>query len=245
MILFLNPDTEVLKDSLKKAYYFLKENSEYGAVGCKILYPDGKIYHPCARGFPTPLRVFYHMFFFPKIFPNSKIFGAIDLKFWDKNLSRDVECLVGAFMMVKSEILSKIGAFREEYFMYGEDIDLCYRIVMAGFKIRYFSDCSIIHHTEKSSNQIKKGNFKTVMKAESNWLFHKFNYGVFYGSLYRLALLSGSIFRLIVSMIIATYFIIRNKRKKYYFVKNLINEQLSIVKWAFGFERWVKKYIKM
>lgn len=239
-ILFLNPDTEIKDNCLCMLCTFLMKNPEYGAVGCRILYPDGSIYHPCARGFPTPLNVLYEMMFLNRCFPKSRRFGSLNLEFWDKNDNRDVECLVGAFIIVRHAVLEQVGSFKDIFFMYGEDIDQCYRIIKGGWKIRYIADSYIVHHTEKSSEKVEINNFKPVMKAESNWLFQSISYGAKHGFLYRLVVLIGALFRICISWTLLLFFSVLGFDNKVSLVKSLLIKHVKLLRWALGLERWVE-----
>src|SRR5207302_994394 len=98
------------------------------------------------RGFPSPAVAFYKIFGFSKIFPKSKVFGRYHLGFLPDNEVHDVDVLAGAFMLLRKSVLDSIGLLDETFFMYGEDIDLSYRIVKAGYKNYYFPDTRIIHY---------------------------------------------------------------------------------------------------
>ncbi|MGA1825059.1 MAG: glycosyltransferase family 2 protein [bacterium] len=239
-ILFLNPDTEIKDNGLKILSEFLNKNPKYGAVGCRILYPDGSIYHPCARGFPTPLKILYHMMFFTKFFPKSKKFCALNLEYWDKNENSDIECLVGAFILVRHVVLEQVGSFRDIFFMYGEDIDLCYRVIKGGWKIKYIADSYIVHHTEKSSEQVDNNHFKSLLIAHSNWLFHRINYGIGYGCIYRFVILIGALFRSFIAGIMFLVFSVLGFKNKASLVRNLFIRYLKLLRWALGMEGWVK-----
>ncbi len=124
--------------------------------------------------------------------------------------------------------------------MYGEDIDLCYRIRNNGWKIRYISDCTIVHHTEKSSEQVTVNNFKTVMRAESNYLFNELNYGKMRGIYYRSVIFLGASFRVVVISITIFYHLF--KKRDLTIEKGLLKKHFSLLRWSLGLEKWVKNY---
>jgi len=140
-ILFLNPDTVVKEGTLKRCLDFLENNPEAGAVGCKVVLQSGGMDKACKRKFPTPLSAFCTIFKISKIFPRM----GYNLTYLDDNGVYEVDCLVGAFMMCSGEAIKKTRGFDEDFFMYGEDIDLCLRIKKAGLKIWYLGDCGIVH----------------------------------------------------------------------------------------------------
>lgn len=150
-ILFLNPDTQVHENTLKRCLKFLKENKKAGAVGCKVVLPDKSLDKACKRKFPTVINSFCTIFKIAKIFPRLgyNITGNDDGVY-------HVDCLVGAFMMCPKAVIEKIGGFDEDFFMYGEDIDLCLRIKQAGYEIWYLGDCEITHVKGASGKKSKK-----------------------------------------------------------------------------------------
>jgi GT2 family glycosyltransferase len=105
------------------------------------------------RGLPTPLVAFYKIFGLSKLFPKSKTFGKYHLGFLDKDKTHEVDVLSGAFMLLRKETLDKIGLLDEDFFMYGEDIDLSYRVIKGGYKNYYFSETSIIHYKGESTKK--------------------------------------------------------------------------------------------
>ncbi|ANS76043.1 glycosyl transferase family 2 [Paenibacillus yonginensis] len=144
-VLLLNSDTVVLPHTLETMVSFMDGNPEVGASGCKIVLPDGSLDKACKRGFPTPSASFYYAFGFSKLFPSLPRFNQYQLGYLNPDESYPIDCLVGAFMMVRQEVIAQVGGLDEDFFMYGEDIDWCYRIKQAGWKIYYNSDTSIVH----------------------------------------------------------------------------------------------------
>ncbi|WP_422658500.1 glycosyltransferase family 2 protein [Paenibacillus sp. EC2-1] len=144
-ILLLNSDTIVLEDTLQMMLDFMDLNPMTGASGCKVILPDGSLDKACKRGFPTPSASFYYAFGLSKLFPNKPKFNQYQLGYLDPDQEYPVDCLVGAFMMVRRETIEQVGGLDEEFFMYGEDIDWCYRIKEAGWGIHYYPLTHIIH----------------------------------------------------------------------------------------------------
>jgi GT2 family glycosyltransferase len=158
-ILFLNPDTIVPEDCFLKCISFLKETNNPGALGIKMLDGSGRFLKESKRSFPSPSVSFYKLSGMSHLFPRSTVFAKYHLGFLDENANHEVEVLAGAFMMVPKNILNIVGGFDERFFMYGEDIDLSFRIKKAGFKNFYFSESSIIHFKGEST---KKGSLNYV-----------------------------------------------------------------------------------
>ena len=158
-ILLLNPDTVIKEDTLDKCFRFMENHSEAGALGVKMIDGKGHFLPESKRSLPTPSVAFYKIFGLSSLFPKSKKFGKYHLSFLDKNENHQIEILSGAFMFMRNETLSKTGLLDETYFMYGEDIDLSYRIIKAGYKNYYLADTSIIHYKGEST---KKGSLNYV-----------------------------------------------------------------------------------
>ena len=152
-VLLLNSDTVILKDCLSKCINHMEKDENIGALGCKVLLPDGSLDRACRRSFPTFSVSFYRMIGLSRLFPKSKRFGKYNLTFLDENQTYAVDSLVGAFMMVRSDAIQEVGLLDEEFFMYGEDIDWCYRIKSGGWKVVYYSDAEIIHYKGGSNNK--------------------------------------------------------------------------------------------
>ncbi|MEI6507177.1 MAG: glycosyltransferase family 2 protein [Bacteroidota bacterium] len=152
-ILLLNPDTVVEEDCFSKIISFMNNTPDAGALGVKMIDGKGHYLPESKRGLPTPTVAFYKMFGLANLFPKSKRFGQYHLAFLDKNKTHQVDVLAGAFMLLRKSVLDKIGLLDEEYFMYGEDIDLSYRITKAGYKNYYFPETTIIHYKGESTKK--------------------------------------------------------------------------------------------
>ena len=154
-LLFLNPDTVVKKETLKTMVDFMDQNKKVGAATCRVLLPDGKPDDACHRGFPTPWNSFAHFSGLSRIFPKSKIFADYSLGWMDLSKNHEIDACCGAFMIVRKEAGEMIRWWDEDYFWYGEDLDFCYKLKEAGWKIYFVSDCSILHYKGVSGG-IKK-----------------------------------------------------------------------------------------
>ena len=157
--LLLNPDTIVEEDTFEKVVRFMDEHSDAGGLGVKMIDGSGKFLPESKRALPTPDVAFYKIFGLSKIFPKSKKFGKYHLSYLDNNKTHKIDVLSGAFMLLRKSVIDNIGALDEDYFMYGEDIDLSYRITKAGFENYYFPDTTIIHYKGEST---KKGSINYV-----------------------------------------------------------------------------------
>jgi GT2 family glycosyltransferase len=152
-ILLLNPDTVVQEDTFEKVIAFMNEHPDAGGLGIKMVDGKGKFLPESKRGLPTPAVAFYKIFGLAKLFPNSKKFGQYHLTYLDKDKTHQIDVLSGAFMLLRKEAIDKVGMLDETFFMYGEDIDLSYRITLGGYKNYYFADSSIIHYKGESTKK--------------------------------------------------------------------------------------------
>ncbi len=152
-ILLLNPDTVVEEDTFEKVLKFMDSHADAGGLGVKMLDGKGNFLPESKRGLPTPSVAFYKIFGLSKLFPKSKLFGKYHLGFLNKDKTHEVEILSGAFMLLRKNTLNKIGLLDETFFMYGEDIDLSYRIILGGYKNYYFPETRIIHYKGESTKK--------------------------------------------------------------------------------------------
>lgn len=152
-ILFLNPDTIVPEDCFEKCISFLEQNKNAGALGIRMLDGSGKFLPESKRAFPSPLTSLYKLFGLSKLFPRSRTFARYHLGHLPETQTNEADVLSGAFMMIKKEVLDKTGGFDENFFMYGEDVDLSFRIQEAGYKNYYFAGSSIIHFKGESTRK--------------------------------------------------------------------------------------------
>lgn len=152
-ILLLNPDTVVEEDTFEKTVAYMDQHSNAGALGVKMIDGSGRFLPESKRGLPTPSVAFFKISGLTALFPKSKVFGRYHLRYLDENEIHEVEVLAGAFMLIRATVLEKIGLLDEDFFMYGEDIDLSYRIVKSGYKNIYYPHTRIIHYKGESTRK--------------------------------------------------------------------------------------------
>lgn len=152
-VLFLNPDTIVAEDSFEKCIDYFATHADCGAMGVHMIDGAGNFLKESKRSFPEPMTSFYKMTGLCNLFPASKTFAKYYAGHLPENKTASVEVLSGAYMMISRKILNRTGGFDEQYFMYGEDIDLSYRIKKTGFKNIYFADTTIIHFKGESTQK--------------------------------------------------------------------------------------------
>ena len=158
-VLLLNPDTVVQENTFTASYEFMEKHPQAGALGITMIDGNGNYLPESKRGLPTPWVAFYKIFGLTKIFPKSKRFARYYLGHLSKDENQEIEILAGAYMWMRKSALDKIGLLDEDYFMYGEDIDLSYRFLKAGYQNYYLADSRIIHYKGEST---KKGSLNYV-----------------------------------------------------------------------------------
>jgi GT2 family glycosyltransferase len=158
-VLLLNPDTVVQADTFQKTLDFMDSRPDVGGLGVRTIDGSGKFLPESKRGFPSPWVAFCKAFGLSALFPKSPLFNRYYLGYLSEFESHEIDVLVGSFMLMRRSVLDKIGLLDEAFFMYGEDIDLSYRIVKGGFKNYYFADTTIIHYKGEST---KKGSLNYV-----------------------------------------------------------------------------------
>jgi GT2 family glycosyltransferase len=152
-VLLLNPDTVVEEDTFEKVVAFMDEHKDAGGLGVKMIDGKGVFLPESKRGLPTPNVAFYKIFGLSNLFPKSKKFGRYHLGYLDKDEVNEIEVLSGAFMLMRRKTLDKVGLLDEDFFMYGEDIDLSYRIILGGYKNYYYPKTKIIHYKGESTKK--------------------------------------------------------------------------------------------
>lgn len=164
-ILILNPDTILQEDTLNTMMDYMEKSPEVGIAGCKVLNADGTFQLPCRRGFPTPWAAFCKLFGLQKIFPKSRIFAQYNQTFRDENETYYIDAIIGAFMFARKEVINQLEGFDRDFFMYGEDLDLCYRTYKLGYKVAYLHTTSIIHYKGESTKRSSINDIKHFYEA--------------------------------------------------------------------------------
>lgn len=162
VVLFLNPDTEVRGDAIKKCLEILESRKELGAITCKVMLPNGKIDYSCHRGLPTVWNTFSYWSGLSKLFPRSPLFAGYEATYLDTNTSHYIDCISGTFLMIKRKVLDKINWWDQDYWWNGEDIEFCFNIKKMGYKIWYEPSEYMMHYKGSSS-----GLWKTSKMAVS------------------------------------------------------------------------------
>ncbi|MCB0481417.1 MAG: glycosyltransferase [Flavobacteriales bacterium] len=189
-ILLLNPDTLVEEDTFEKVVEFMRNHEDAGGLGVKMIDGRGQFLPESKRGLPTPMVAFYKMFGLARLFPKSTVFGQYHLTYLSANRIHKVDILSGAFMLLRKSVIDQIGMLDETFFMYGEDIDLSYRIKLAGYENYYFPETQIIHYKGESTKKSSVNYvfvFYRAMVIFANKHFSK-NHAMAFGFLINLAI---------------------------------------------------------
>ncbi len=152
-VLLLNSDTELPPDAIACMLAFMNEHPDAGIAGPKVVLPNGSLDLACRRSFPTPEVSFYRMALLSRIFPRSRRFGRYNLTYLDPDQLAEVDCVMGAFMLLRAEAIVQAGLMDEQFFMYGEDLDWAYRIKAMGWKVYYNPSVSVLHVKRASTRQ--------------------------------------------------------------------------------------------
>lgn len=192
-VVLINPDTIVQEDTFLKLIKFMDEHLDAGAVTCKILNPDGSFSIDSRHSVPTPTTALWKLLGLNRLFPKSKIFGRYNLTYLDPEKTYPVDAISGSFMFLRKKAIDQVGLLDEDYFMYCEDVDYCYRLNRNGWKIYYFPDTNIIHYKGEST---KKSNIDYVINFnKSLYLFYKKHFHKNSVALFRWFILTGVTFR--------------------------------------------------
>jgi len=179
-LLLLNPDTLLQEDTISTMIDFFENNPDAGAAGCKILNADGTLQKACRRSFPTPSVAIPKMLGLSRLFPNNKFFGKYNLTYKDPDELIEVDAVSGSFLMFRKEVYEKIGGLDEDYFMYAEDLDFCYRIKEAGWEIYYVPDTQIVHYKGESAKLASFDNLIVFYKAMGIFVNKHFSKGAYF-----------------------------------------------------------------
>jgi N-acetylglucosaminyl-diphospho-decaprenol L-rhamnosyltransferase len=184
IILLLNPDTELIQGVLKRGVEFLRSEERGGAVGVRLLNTDGSVQTSCVQSLPTLLNQLVDSEILRRAFPRSSLWGTRVLA--DRvDEPAEVEAVSGAFVMVKRSAFEQVGLLSEDYFMYVEDIDLCWKLRKTGYGVYFLGDCEVIHHGGKSSGK-QVNHFSDLAQREALFQYFRKTRGRYYAALYRL-----------------------------------------------------------
>jgi GT2 family glycosyltransferase len=198
-ILLLNTDAFVHEGTVDGMVAFMDAHPDAGSVGCRLYYEDGTLQRSCFA-FPTLATELWSALFLDRLFSKSSYFGKYQMTYWDMNDTRSVDSLMGACLMVRSDVVRRIGLFDEQFFMYSEEIDLCYRIQKEGLKNYYLPQFSAIHLWGGSSRRIRRESFLRLYQSRVK--FFRKHYGEEVVKRYKTVLHFSAFMRISLGMIL-------------------------------------------
>jgi GT2 family glycosyltransferase len=236
VLLFLNPDTEVIGNAVAAMLSAMKGLPLAGILGCKLLNSDMTLQTSCIQPFPTVLNQVLDADALRRRFPGLSMWGATPL-FLGTADPVEVQVVSGACLMIGRRVFEEVGGFSPEYFMYTEDIDLCWKVRYAGYKNYYTAAASIIHHGGGSSLQRKENSYANVQMRESISRFLKKTRGGLYAFIYRGAMLFSGIIR---SFMLSLAFIPCALTGRSARCAASLTKWTGIIRWALGIEKWAR-----
>lgn len=239
--LLINPDTIVREDTFYKMINFFVANPKCGIAGCKVLNPDGSLQLACRRGFPGPWTSFTKVMGLSTLFPKSKLFARYNLTYLDENNTYEVDAVSGAFMMMRLEVYQNVGGFDPQFFMYGEDLDLCYRTQNAGYKVFYVHETEIIHYKGESTKRSSIDETKVFYDAMHLFVKKHFSTSFIVETILQLAIVFrkliafANVYKLSILSIIADFLV--------YSSVIIISEKLYLESRIHGFPHYAKPWV--
>lgn len=235
-LLFLNPDTEFLGSVMRPLSSLLDETSDAGIVGPKLLNSDMSVQTSCIARFPSILSLTLDSELMRRVLPTLPLWGTGPL-LSDSSLPVPVDVVVGACLMIKADVFERLGGFDPRYFMYAEDVDLCFSTRELGLKTYYLPSTCVVHHAGCSSGVQTESHFSAIVMRESILRFFRSKRGSLYGNLYRWSTASAAIFRmglLCVTLPMAS----KEQRASR---KISLRRWKRILRWALGLEKWASQ----
>jgi len=237
VLLFLNPDTEVRGCAIELLNEHIQKLEKPGAVGCRLLNSDGSLQTSCVQALPTVLNQLLDAEALRRWFPRSSLWGMAAL-FKAGTAPAEVEAVSGACLMIQREVFDQVGGFSADYFMYGEDLDLCYKTQQAGFRNYYVPGSVIIHHGGGSTNR-SVSNFSNVMMRESVYRLLLKSRGRLYSLCYRAGLSGAAVIRMALLLVIYPVWFARGNGGGW---AAAFRKWFGILRWGLGLENWIRKY---
>jgi len=243
-LLFLNPDTLVLGDALGRMMAVLDAEEEVGAVGCRLLNGDRTLQMSCVQPFPTVLNQLLAFDWLKRSWPGLPLFGMKALYADGGRGLHEVDVVSGACMMVKKQVFEQVGGFHRKYFMYAEEVDLCYCIRKTGRKVQYVGDAQVVHFGGQSTKK-KEDGFSDTLMRDSVFKFLRRSRGTPYAMLYRIMLFLSAMVRMAVLFIIFPFSAIPNRFVRRDAVKRAFKKWRNIARWSLALAGWAPGPAKM
>lgn len=237
ILLFLNPDTELVGPALECMVASMESLPDAGAIGPKLLNSDHSIQTSCLQSFPSIFNQAFSADCLRKMFPTWSLWGNRAL-FTDISRPVYVEGISGACLMVRRTAFVHVGQFTSTYFMYGEDMDLCYKLQAAGWRNYYVPGAIVIHHGGQSTTAQSDKQFSSVVMRESLFRFMRIHYGGFYARLFQLITALAALCRLSLLGVAMAFSSAHAKRNS---LLLSFSKWFRVLRWALGLESWAKR----
>ena len=235
-LLFLNPDTEIVGTALELMVSALDSNPEAGIIGAKLLNSDRSLQASCIQPFPTILNQVLDFDFLMTAFPKLSLWGTAPL-FEAHTEPVPVDVVSGACLMIRRDVFERIGGFSTCYFMYAEDVDLCWKARKAGWKSYYLAGAQVVHHGGRSTAFKEKTNFSSVMMRESRLRFMRESRGSAYAVIYQVSTALVAACRVLV---LSAAFVLPLGKSRGRSFRYAFRKWAAIFRWAIGLESWVR-----
>lgn len=236
-ILILNPDIIVIQPVFHEMILFLASNKHVGVVGCKLVNDNGKVQKSFNKYFPNCFLSLIN------IFLPGKVIESLHIDPKKVNHSIQVAWIIGACMLFRREILLKLNGFDEQYYMFCEDIDVCYRLKLMGMRTYYLGNLEMLHDHGASIKKQAKSYFSAVLQRESVYRFMVTHRGMWFVAIpYRLIWILIAISRILIMSPIALFYLLNYKKMRVPFFI-VYNKYLRIISWGLGLEKWTRQII--
>lgn len=234
-LLFLNPDTEVLGNAIDTMLACLRSLPEAGIAGCRLLNADGSVQSSCVQRFPTILNQAWNIEYLRQHWPSLSFWGIAPL-YTHPSHPVPVQVISGACLMIKRELFEKVGKFCEEYFMYGEDVDLCYQVSALGSTAYYIPDASVVHFGGASTKVAAGNPWAEIMQRRAKLLFCRRTKGAVYAWSYRVAIGLAAALRLGIYPLLKCFpeGPLRNG-----IIRSTPERWIAVLKWSMGLDRGI------
>jgi hypothetical protein len=235
-LLFLNPDTEVVGDAIDRMARFLDAHPDAGAVGCRLLNTDGSLQTSCVQAFPTVVNQMLDAEALRRAFPRSRLWGT--RVFLDEPATpAQVEAVSGACLLVRRDAFLDVGRFTDIYFMYAEDVDLCFKLHRSGRRNYYVGAAEVVHHGGQSSGAASESQFGNVLMRESIAKFMRLHHGGAHAVAYRAGMAATALSRLAALAVarVAGLGLYRPRA-----IDSGLRKWKSVLRWTVGAEAWVR-----
>lgn len=237
-LLFLNPDTVIVESAIETLHRAYASLPDVGIVGARLVSHEGSVQNNCIQAFPTILNMFLDSELLRNRFPQAGLWGMKTI-FEKTETPAQVDVVSGACLMISNSVYQRVGMFSTEYFMYSEDVDLCYKVRNLGFKTYYVPRAVVIHYGGASSSKSSLSVFSSVMMLESRCRYFLKTRQPYYSRLFRFAMFVMSIIRIIIAFIAWPICEIGGRGK---LIRKILKKWIARLRWTLGGENWVRNY---